>query len=66
MSPKDVAPQVKRLWAAEIARRAREVAEGKVTLVDADEVHAEAAEHLRRRSAARIDSSKGPAPLLRH
>ncbi len=35
------------LWATEIDHRAREVADGKVALVDADEVHAEAARRLR-------------------
>ncbi|MGB8295477.1 MAG: addiction module protein [Polyangia bacterium] len=40
-------PQAEALWATEIERRAREVADGKVDLVDADEVHAEIAERLR-------------------
>jgi hypothetical protein len=39
-------PQAEALWAAEIERRTREVADGKVTLIDADEVHAEIAERL--------------------
>jgi putative addiction module component (TIGR02574 family) len=43
-------PNADSLWATEIDRRAREVAEGKVTLVDADEVHAEAARRLRARA----------------
>ena len=38
------------LWATEIERRARDVADGKVALVDADEVHAEAARRLRARA----------------
>ncbi|MGB8293986.1 MAG: addiction module protein [Polyangia bacterium] len=40
-------PHADALWAAEIERRAREVLDGKVELVDADEVHAEIAERLR-------------------
>jgi putative addiction module component (TIGR02574 family) len=36
-------PNADALWATEIERRAQDVAEGKVALVDADEVHAEAA-----------------------
>jgi putative addiction module component (TIGR02574 family) len=43
-------PNADSLWATEIDRRAHEVAEGKVTLVDADEVHAEAARRLRARA----------------
>jgi putative addiction module component (TIGR02574 family) len=43
-------PNADSLWATEIDRRAREVAEGKVALVDADEVHAEAARRLRARA----------------
>ena len=39
-------PQAKALWAAEIERRASEVADGKVVLIDADEVHAEIARRL--------------------
>jgi putative addiction module component (TIGR02574 family) len=35
------------LWATEIERRAREVADGRVAPVDADKVHAEAATRLR-------------------
>jgi hypothetical protein len=50
MSPDDVEPQAKELWATEIDRRAREVADGKVALVDAEEVHAEAARRLRARA----------------
>ena len=42
MSPDDVEAQAKALWVAEIERRAREVAEGKVALIDAAEVHTEA------------------------
>jgi putative addiction module component (TIGR02574 family) len=37
------------LWASEMERRAREVAEGKATLIDADDVHAELAARLRQR-----------------
>jgi putative addiction module component (TIGR02574 family) len=37
-------------WVSEIERRAREVAEGKVTLADANDVHAEVASHLRTRA----------------
>ena len=40
-------PQAESLWATEIERRVREVADGQVDLVDADEVHAEIAERLR-------------------
>jgi hypothetical protein len=47
MSPNDVDPQTEELWTAEIERRAREVVEGGVTLLDADEVHAKAAKLLR-------------------
>ena len=43
-------PNADALWAAEIERRAREVTNGKVALVDADEVHAEAARRLRARA----------------
>jgi hypothetical protein len=44
-------PQAESLWATEIERRACEVAEGKVDLVDADGVHAEIARRLRTRAA---------------
>jgi putative addiction module component (TIGR02574 family) len=37
------------LWATEIDRRTREVAEGKVALADATDVHAEVAKRLRAR-----------------
>ena len=37
-------------WSGEISRRAREVAEGAVALVDADEVHAEIRSELGRRA----------------
>jgi predicted kinase len=47
VSPDEIDPRAEELWTAEIERRAREVAEGKVTLIDADEVHAEAARRLR-------------------
>ena len=43
-------PRADALWAAEIERRAREVADGKVTLIDAEEVHAELAQRLRART----------------
>jgi len=36
--------QAEALWAAEIERRAREVADGRVALIDSDEVHAEIAQ----------------------
>ncbi len=39
-------PQFEALWAAEIERRAREVVDRKVALIDADDVHAEIAERL--------------------
>ena len=47
MSAETADAQTESLWAAEIERRAREVADGKVALIDADEVHAEIAERLR-------------------
>ena len=47
VTTEDLDPRADALWAAEIERRAREVADGKVALVDADEVHAEIAERLR-------------------
>jgi DNA-binding helix-hairpin-helix protein with protein kinase domain len=50
MSPDEVEPQTVALWTAEIDRRAREVADGKVVLVDADDVHAEAARRLHARA----------------
>ena len=46
----DADPHADALWATEIERRAREVAEGNVALVDAIEVHAEAARSLRARA----------------
>ncbi len=51
LDAEDADPNADSLWATEIDRRSREVAEGKVTLVDADEVHAEAARRLRARAA---------------
>jgi hypothetical protein len=45
--PAGTDPQAESLWAAEIERRAREVADGKVSLIDVAEVHAEIARHLR-------------------
>ena len=50
MSPEKVDPPAESLWATEIERRAREVADGKVALIDADEVHAEIARSLRART----------------
>jgi hypothetical protein len=50
VSPDEVDLRAEELWAAEIERRAREVAERKVPLIDADEVHAEAARRLRART----------------
>jgi hypothetical protein len=47
-------PQAEKLWTAEIERRAGEVVEGKVTLFDADEVHAEATGLLRAWAARRL------------
>ena len=52
LDAEDADPNAESLWATEIERRAREVAEGKVALVDADEVHAEAARRLRARAVA--------------
>ena len=46
----DADPAADALWATEIERRARDVADGKVALDDADEVHAEAARRLRARA----------------
>jgi len=43
-------PRADAIWAAEIERRARDVADGKVALIDADEVHAEIAQRLRTRT----------------
>ena len=43
-------PNAKSLWATEIERRARDVANSRVALVDADEVRAEAARRLRARA----------------
>jgi hypothetical protein len=57
MSPDDVDPPVEEPWTAEIERRAREVAEGQVTLLDADEVHAKAARLLRARAGHRLPLS---------
>ena len=50
LDAEDRDPRADALWAAEIERRAREVADGKVTLIDADEVHAELAQRLRART----------------
>ena len=50
LDAEDADPRADALWAAEIERRAREVADGNVALVDADEVHAEIAQRLRART----------------
>jgi putative addiction module component (TIGR02574 family) len=50
LDAQDADPNADALWTGEIERRAREVADGKVALVDADEVHAEAAKRLRARA----------------
>ena len=50
LDAEDGDPRADALWAAEIERRAREVADGKVTLIDADEVHAELTQRLRART----------------
>ena len=50
LDAEDAAPNADALWATEIDRRAHEVAEDKVALVDADDVHAEAARRLRARA----------------
>jgi hypothetical protein len=63
MSPNDVDPQTEELWTAEIERRAREVVEGKVTLLDADEVHADAARLLRARAGLEMIPQKGGNPI---
>jgi putative addiction module component (TIGR02574 family) len=44
------------LWAAEIERRAKDIADGRVALIDAEDVHADAAKLLRARA--------GRTPLL--
>jgi putative addiction module component (TIGR02574 family) len=49
LDAEDADPHADALWAAEIERRAREVADGKIALIDADEVHAEIARSLRER-----------------
>lgn len=51
LDAEDADPRADALWAAEIERRAHEVANGKVALVDADEVHAEIAGRLRARTS---------------
>ena len=53
MSPEKVDPPAESLWVAEIERRAREVADGRVALVDGDKVHAELSARLRTPSRAR-------------
>jgi putative addiction module component (TIGR02574 family) len=42
-----VAPAWERAWSGEIARRIQEIADGKVHLVDADEMHEELRAELR-------------------
>ncbi len=42
-----VDPASERAWSDEIARRVQEIADGKVQLVDADEMHAELRDELR-------------------
>jgi hypothetical protein len=54
MSPDNVETQAAALWVAEIERRACDVADGSVSLLDADEVHAEAARLLRARADRRL------------
>jgi len=49
LDAEDADPHADALWAAEIERRTREVADGKIALIDADEVHAEIARSLRER-----------------
>jgi hypothetical protein len=43
-------PRAETLWADELARRSREVLEGKADLIDSGDVHAEAAMRLRARA----------------
>ena len=50
LDAEDADPRADSLWAAEIERRARDVADGKVALVYADGVHAEIARSLRART----------------
>jgi putative addiction module component (TIGR02574 family) len=50
LDAEEVEPQVDALWAAEIERRAQDVADGRVALVDANDVHAEATRRLRARA----------------
>lgn len=54
LDAEDPDPSADALWAAEIERRAHEVADGKVTLIDADEVHAEIGRGLGARTGAEI------------
>ncbi len=51
LDAEDPDPRADALWAAEIERRAREMADGSVNLVDADEVHAEIARRIRTQTA---------------
>lgn len=46
-------PTADALWAAEIERRAMEVAQGKVVLINAEDVHAEAAKLVGTRAERR-------------
>jgi putative addiction module component (TIGR02574 family) len=50
LDAEDADPGADGLWAAEIERRAKDVADGKVPLIDAEEVHAEADRGLRTRA----------------
>ena len=50
LDAEDADPRADALWACEIERRAREVADGNVALIDADEVHSELAQRLRART----------------
>jgi putative addiction module component (TIGR02574 family) len=51
LDAEDADPHADALWASEIESRARQVADGKVDLVDADEVHAELSRNLRIQAA---------------
>jgi|GEM_PF-7060267 hypothetical protein len=61
--------QVEAFWAAAIERRAREVADDKVDLIEADEVHAEIARRLRARTSptlVQLPESQGGDGSLGH
>lgn len=47
LSDEPVDPAWERAWSDEISHRVREIAEGTVQLVDADDMHAELREELR-------------------